>query len=301
MVKKNENKINYPAARSKKIIHVAPQFRPIRRGARRKGIERKYTAKNGDTLTIAIFHELDIADQDLLLCLLAIARAEDRGVYVEDNPSTEIGVKLRNELDLKGAAKNKPALMVRASGYEILKELGRPTNKNSYQWLRSALKRLSRVSFDYECKKGFWSFNLLSVAGIYAESKDIKEISVCINPLSAQAILGSDGGYVLVNRTEREALATAEAKALHYVLSGLVDVGQERYLNVDMLADKVYSRYDENITDRAARGRREKIVGACKEIDKLEHWSCSSLKSGKNSVLTVKRKKTDNIRDKLST
>lgn len=69
MVGAEMDDIKYPAARSKRIIHAAPQFRPIKRGARKKGIERKYEAKNGDTLTIAIFHELDIADQDLLLCL----------------------------------------------------------------------------------------------------------------------------------------------------------------------------------------------------------------------------------------
>jgi hypothetical protein len=72
MVGAEMDDIKYPAARSKRIIHAAPQFRPIKRGARKKGIERKYEAKNGDTLTIAIFHELDIADQDLLLCLLSM-------------------------------------------------------------------------------------------------------------------------------------------------------------------------------------------------------------------------------------
>ncbi|GFO73450.1 hypothetical protein BJAS_P4262 [Bathymodiolus japonicus methanotrophic gill symbiont] len=290
-----DSHINYPAARSKKIIHAAPQFRPIKRGARKKGIERIYTAKNGDTLTIAIFHELDIADQDLLLCLLAIARAEDRGVYINENPESEVGIKLREELNLGGSAETAVALMVRATGYEILNELGRPTNSNSYNWLRSSLKRLSRVSFDYDCKKGFWSFNLLSVSGLYGEKGEIRDISICINPLSAQAILGNEEGYVLVNRTERSKLdkskTSSESKALHYVLSGLVDMGQERVLNVDMLADKVYSRYDENITAGAIRIRRMKLVSACAEINKLGYWSCLPSKKGKNTVLTVKRKR----------
>ncbi|SCN47310.1 hypothetical protein BAZMOX_79136_1 [methanotrophic endosymbiont of Bathymodiolus azoricus (Menez Gwen)] len=210
--------IKYPAARSKRIIHAAPQFRPIKRGARKKGIERKYEAKNGDTLTIAIFHELDIADQDLLLCLLSIARAEDRGVCVGPVPTTDLGIHLRDELKLKGKAEKATALLVNATGYEILKELGRTDGSSNYKWLRGSLKRLSRVSFDYDCKKGFWSFKLLSVMGFYGEKGEIKDISVCINPLSAQAILGNDGGYVMVNRNERSILekskSSSESKAL---------------------------------------------------------------------------------------
>ncbi len=288
----------YPAARTKKIIHAAPQFRPIKRGARKKAIERIYTAKNGDTLTIGLFHELDIADQDLLLCLLAIARVEERGSIVGNSPETATALKLRDELELGGLVINQPAIMIKATGYELLKEIGRPDNKQSYDWLESSLKRLSRVFFSHKTKIGFWSCNLLSVSGLYGKKKgEVTEISICINPLSAQAILGNkDGGYVLINRTERKALEKDETKALHFVLSGLVDMGAERVLSVDMLADKVYCRYDEEITPNATSKRRMNIIHACTEINKLGYWSCSVIGAGSNSVLKVARKKRKEVK-----
>lgn len=68
-------------------------------------------------------------------------------------------------------------------------------------------------------------------------------------------------------------------------------MGQTRVLSVDMLADKVYCRYDEEISDRAKRGRREKIVNACLEINKLDYWFCIRIGYGKNKALQVIRKK----------
>jgi hypothetical protein len=240
--------IKYPAARAQKIIHAAPQFRPIKRGARRKGIERIYECQDGSTLTIALFNELDIADQDLLLCLLAIARATSRGLIVSSQPQTEKGKELRQALELNGEAARQDAVMIHATAYELLKELDRPTSKQSYDWLKNSLKRLSRVSFLYDSKRTTWNFNLLSFS---SENNDgeLNILSICINPMSAKAVLCSDDGYVLLHRGERSELKTEEARALHSVLCGLVDMGEERRLNVDMLADRVYSRYDEIVID----------------------------------------------------
>ncbi|TXL01663.1 hypothetical protein BMR07_18625, partial [Methylococcaceae bacterium CS1] len=104
--------------------------------------------------------------------------------------------------------------------------------------------------------------------------------------------LSSRPGLTATERSKLDKSKTSsESKALHYVLSGLVDMGQERVLSVDMLADKVYSRYDENITAGAIRTRRMKIVSACAEINNLGYWSYLPSKTGKNTVLTVKRRR----------
>lgn len=289
----NKKNVNYPVARAHKVIHAAPQFRPIQKGARRKGLERVYECKNGEKITIAIFHELDIADQDLLLCLLAIARSA-RGNIVSPTTKTEQGQALRAALELNGYAETQDAVMFNIHAYELLKELGRAQGKSGYDWLRKSLIRLSRVSFVYESKRSGWTFNLLSASWLKDESGRLTELSICINPLSARAILAdTSGGYVLLHRGERSLLKTEEARALHSVLCGLVDIGKDpRVISIDTLSDRVYSRYDEDVSDDVVRYRRSHTVAAAAEINNLEHWSCTIDGRGTKTVLTVSRKKT---------
>lgn len=282
------NNIRYPAARVQRVIHAAPQFRPIRRGMRRKGLERIYQCKNGETITIGLFEELDIADQDVLLCLLSVARAENRGVVLSPEPQTHENQALRAALELDGYAATQNAIVVQTTAYELLLELGRSTDKRSYNWLKNSLVRLSRVSFVYTGINGWWTFNLLSVRGLHAGDRDL---SICINPLSARAVLADSGGYTLVHRGERAELQGDDARALHSVLSGLVDMGSERVLRVDILADKVYSRYDESIDSVTVRRRRKSIIAAAGQLDGLRYWSVSFIGRGLGAALKVERKK----------
>jgi hypothetical protein len=286
--------IKYPAARTQRVIHAAPQFRPIRRGVRRTGLVRVYECKNGEKVTIRIFEELDIADQDVLLCLLAMARAEKRGAIISPDPQSIDNQALRKALEMDGYAATQNVIVIQATIYELLVELGRATDQRSYDWLRKSIIRLSLVSFVYECAQGWWTFNLLSARGVHMGSNE--KVSVCINPLSARAVLG-DGGYTLVHRGERVELKTGEAKALHSVLCGLVDMGTERVLSVDMLANKVYSRYDEIIDKNAIRRRRKNIIAASKELNALGYWSCFAIGRGSKTSFKIKRKKRSQIRD----
>ncbi len=286
-----DKKVNYPVARAHKVIHAAPQFRPIQKGARRKGLERVYECKNGDKITIAIFSELDIADQDLLLCLLAIARSP-RGGIVSPSPKTERGQALRVALDLKGYAETQDAIMFNIHAHELLVELGRAHGKSGYEWLHKSLIRLSRVSFVYDGKLAGWTFNLLSVSWLKDDIGRLTELSICINPLSARAVLANTyGGYVLMHRGERSMLKTEEARALHSVLCGLVDSGKDRIIAIDTLSDRVYSRYDEDVSDDVVRYRRSRMVVAAAEINELEYWSCQSEGRGERATLCVSRKK----------
>jgi hypothetical protein len=289
----DNNKIKYPIARSHPVIHACPQFRPIRRGARRRGLVREYVCKNGDALRIYLFHELDIADQSLLLSILAIARAEDRGMLLSPSSSNKEDV-LIDKLALAGFATSQDSIMIKTTGFELLTELGKTTGSNDYKWLRESLRRLSLVNFERTSSKesntqSFFTFNLLSIQGEQNENGTIKEIKIAINPLSARAILGSDQGYVLTHRFERNLLNSDEAKALHSALCGLVNRGNKRHLNIDTLADRVYARYDDHITEGAARKRRSAIIKASKEINMLENWTCEVAGKGKNSSLIINR------------
>ena len=286
--------IKYPAARAQRVIHSAPQFRPIRRGARRKALVRVYDCKNGEKVTIALFEELDIADQDVLLFLLAMARVENKGSIVSPKPQSPANQALRSALALNGYAATQNAIAIQFTIYEALNELGRKTDIRSYEWLKKSLIRLSRVSFTYDGKQGWWTFNLLSVQGVHAGDNQ-EHLSVCLNPLSARAVLADTEGYTLLHRGERAQLKTEEAKGLHAVLCGLVDMGGERVLNVDRLADRVYSRYDEEIDGAVARRRRKTIVDACGGIDLLAYWSCSVIGKGSKTALKIKRKRRSDV------
>jgi hypothetical protein len=74
------------------------------------------------------------------------------------------------------------------------------------------------------------------------------------------------------------------------VLCGLIDLEEGRNLNIDMLADRVYSRYDEQVTPDAIRYRRIKLIEACAEINELNFWQCKVIGRGQNANLLVNRK-----------
>jgi hypothetical protein len=255
---------------------------------------REYSCKNGDLIRIHLFYELDIADQSLLLAIIAIARAENRGMLL--SPSSSQQDVLIDNLALAGFAKSKHSIMIKTTGFELLNELNRSTGSNDYKWLRESLRRLSLVNFERTSNsenntKSFFTFNLLSLQGEQSENGVIKEIKIAINPLSAQAILGSDQGYVLTHRFERSLLNTDESKALHSALCGLVNRGNKRHLNIDTLADRVYARYDDHISEGAVRKRRAAIIKASKEINiNLINWSCEIAGKGKNASVIISRK-----------
>ena len=152
MCKDNIN-IKYPLAKNHHLIQIAPQFRPIKRGARKKGVEREYVSKDGkNKVKIMMWKELDIADQDLLLTILAIALPIDRGAslnrLIKEKQENKKYKKLWENLETKGILANFDTIVINTSFYELAKELGRPsTSKNIYNWIKESLKRLSGTNF----------------------------------------------------------------------------------------------------------------------------------------------------------
>ncbi|MFW5780730.1 MAG: replication protein C, IncQ-type [Bacillota bacterium] len=282
----NEHLTNFPVVKSNRKIHVAPQFRPIRRGRRRQGIKRRYTYKSGAVLDIILLEECDIADQSLLYAILSMCLSEDRGKLLKKDTETEEGKRLREKLRINGDVVDYDSLLLKTNRYELNEEMGKIRASKNREWILQSLKRLSHIRFDYEDERYVWGFNLLS----YGYDKKTNDILISINPLSAYVIL-QNKAFVHVHRGERMALEGDEAKALHSVLCGLVNPGDTRCLNADMLADKVYSRYDEEITDNMQLKRRKAIVDAGKKINKLQGWSVDILGRGVDTSLKVYRRK----------
>ena len=228
------SKIKYPLARQHQTIQVLPQFKPIRRGRREKGVENVYVSKDGKSkATISMFHQLDISDQDLLLCILSIALPIERGgIISQDSQKTE----LWNKLETKGIYAKWKTLCIQTTTYELLIELGKSLGKNNYIWLEKSLDRLTRTSIKLKNEKGIGHTNLLS----YGIDNETQKIEIAINPISALVLMDDKKGYVFHNREERLKLKNDVAKALYSVLVGLIPPKKKNIYSSDILLEKVY-------------------------------------------------------------
>jgi hypothetical protein len=283
--------VKFPAARNHPVLHAAPTFRPIARGRRRKGLERVHETPNG-TLRTRMFYELDVADQDLLLCVLAIARSElYREVVEQDDIILEA-----LELDLQHGKPDSnsafglfdlPALKISVTRYELLKELQRSTSgAKNYKWLEASLDRLSSVNFKYKGSQWSGSFNLLS----YRFNEVTEQYDIFINPISAHSVALPNANYIFVHRQERHLLELDAARALHSYLSGVVRHGETRHLAIETVINAVFANYDEVMNPSTLRNRQKQIVDSCKELSsKLDKWDLKAVGRGKSTKIKVSR------------
>jgi len=282
--------IRFPAARNHPVLHAAPTFRPIARGRRRKGLERVHKTPNG-TLKTRMFYELDVADQDLLFCVLAIARSElHREAVDQDDKILEA-----LEIDLKGGSINEkdtfgllelPALKVSMTRYELLRELHRSDGSKNYKWLKESLDRLSTVNFKYEGEMWSGTFNLLS----FRLNEETHEYDIFINPISAHSVWSKTASYTFIHRQERHLLKADVAKALHSYLSGVVHNTETRFLSIETVIKAVWVQYDDEISSESFRFRAKQISESCKELSKLNGWVVSMIGKGKKAQIKIVRK-----------
>jgi len=261
------SKIKYPLARQHQTIQVLPQFKPIRRGRREKGVENVYVSKDGKSkATIRMWEQLDIADQDLLLCILSIALPIKRGgIISEESQNTELWTKL----ETKGIYAKGKTLCIFTTHYELLTEMGKKIGKSGYLWLEESLDRLVNTSIKLENEDGIGHTNLVS----YGIQKKTQKIEIAINPISALVLLNDKKGYVLNNREERIALKTDVAKALYSVIVSLIAPKKKSSYSIDMLLEKVYLCKITEETKEGRKNKRKSIKEALIKINKLERWN----------------------------
>jgi hypothetical protein len=290
MCKDEKIKIKYPLAKNHHLIQIAPQFRPIKRGARRKGMEREYISKDGkNRVKVMMWKELDIADQDLLLAILAIALPIERGISITRLINEEIEEKkekykqLWEKLETKGILAKYDTIVINTSFYELAKELGRPsTSKNIYKWIKDSLTRLSGTRFEIENERYVYNSNLIS----YLINKDTNKIEIALNPLNALILMDDKKGYILHNRKERIKLKGEVAKALHAVLVGLVNQKSSKTFKLDILVEKVYLEKIENMSIQQRKDARKAIKKALEKINELDSWK---IKNFDNKTYQIKR------------
>ena len=282
----NEKLVNYEIAKNHHYIHLSPLERPVRRGARKLAVERIYELKDKKVkLSVSMFKELDAADIDLLITLLAIGLKSSE---VESNDSIEGKTRIvekrikaetaelieYNKLKIKiqQIFENIDNLITfKISTYELLKELGKSKGKANYKWLEEALKRLSHTTITIDTPLLLASTPLL----YFAILKEEQKIKVTLNPINSFVILGNSQGYILVNRRERLSLKKEVSKILHSVLISLINPKQTKKIEIDTLVKKVYKNEDtfDNLNYEKKKEMRKKIKEALKEIDTLlENW-----------------------------
>ena len=276
-----KNNINYPIAKNHQIIQILPQFKPIKRGARKKGIERLYSSKDGKyKAKIKMFKELDIADQDLLLTVLSIALPVKRGSIInEDTQHQDLWKKLAIKQD---SNQEIASIMIETTPYELLKELNKSTGKRDYQWLLESLERLADTSLFFDTPEFIGSTNLLS----FYMHKETKKLFIAINPLNALVLMNDKKGYILNNRIERLQLKSDVAKALHSVLLILIDNRQSKTFSLDIFIEKVYLSPINEMTSQARKDARRSIKNAFAKIDNLKNWNITI---NPNKTVTIKR------------
>ena len=277
-----EIKLNYPIAKNHQIIQILPQFRPVKRGARKKGIERIYVSKDRKSKAkIKMFKELDIADQDLLLAILAISLPIERGKLLDEESQHQ------HLLDkLKIEPKNNfliQTLMIETTPYELLKELGKSaTGKSNYKWVFDSLERLADTTLYLETKDFIGNTNLIS----YHFDKKTKKLYIALNPLNAIVLLNDKKGYILNNRKERLSLKGDVARALHAVLLTLIDNNQSKTFNIEILIEKVYLTKFEELNKNQKKDSKKAIKKALEEINKLDNFQ---IEIYDNNTINIKR------------
>lgn len=145
-------------------------FAPIRRG-RRPLHEKALIASRGDVEIRYTGRQLDMADQDVWLALIEIARKHPIGVRIK------------------------------VSRYEILRLLGRRTGKADYLWLHEAIWRLKTGTVEIKAKR--YRVGLSFVEYFELDDKT-GEYYMRLNPEVAKLYARSE--YALVNWERRKAL-----------------------------------------------------------------------------------------------
>ena len=277
-----KHNINYPIAKNHQIIQILPQFKPIKRGARKKGVERVYSSQDGRyKAKIKMFKELDIADQDLLLTILAIALPVKRGSIInEETKHQDLWKKLAIKQD--DTNQDITSIMIETTPFELLKELNKNTGKKDYLWLLESLERLSDTTLLFDTPEFIGSTNLLS----FYLHKETKKLLIAINPLNALVLMNDKKGYILNNRIERLQLKSDVAKALHSVLLTLIDNKQSKTFSLDTFVEKVYLSTIEEMTSQARKDSRRSIKNALMKINELKNWDITI---HSNKTVTIKR------------
>lgn len=248
-------------------------FRSLKRGERKnQKLEVIYEYGKEKHLEFYGFEPLD--DLDMRVLQGIVAMAGPHGVILDlDDPKSDAGKQLSLFIEPKWEALDDNALVVKGSFYSLAKEIGykKPGDTRTIKDIRESIERLWKVSIiarDGSKKRGF------RLLADYSSDEAEKRLFVALNPMIAEAILGTRP-HTRISMAEVRALQTAPARLLHQRLCGYIDPGAQHPtpINIDTLCDYVWP---EVASIEAAKKRKQSIRKALAELVSVG-WTVSEV------------------------
>lgn len=205
--------------------------------------------------------QLDIADQAVLLALIALAGARPVApcATLDDLPP-----ELRQALQPSGDVERAPATCLVTTWAELARWSGhQDRSAGTLQQMRASVRRLTEITL--------WvnSHGLEYSTRLIAQSvSDDHAVVVALNPRLAEAVGGRQYAAVLLN--ERYALHGDIAKALHTYLSSTLRPGKCFRHALASLERPVWGA---QATNGTRRSRRRRLCAALHELDDALGWS----------------------------
>ena len=250
-------------------------FKPIVNHAKREGgIELK--AKVGETtLSILLWRQLDIRDEDLLLALLSLARPQHTTEEIDADDTEESAIELWKKLEVS-LVPEKSSIVIHTTKNELLTYMNKQAGKAAYSCLIDSIKRLQGTQILYENEHIKGGFNLLSWLEL-----DDGSLKVAINPISAAVLIGDKKvSYVEHDLDERYDLPAGICRRIHGIFNTHSTKRGAGQINLLVLARKVWS--EEEISLKQLRS----LKGKCLQLKKLKSWSVRI--EGRGNKATVK-------------
>lgn len=234
-------------------------FRPLPRASTRKKLDVSFEF-GGLELRWRGPDQLGAQDQSVLLGLLALAGQS--GLNLDAQPATEMGGKVRANLQAGGWAAEASGMLLQTSWSALARASGLGTSGKDLAQVRASIARLAEVTL--------W----LSKDGKHASTRlvsymlgDIAGVSVALNFRLARAMSGQQ--HTRVDLLERWRLAGDTARVLHAALCALPRKGTKRRYRLSVLERAVFGEQGAGST---GRDRRRRLLDAIAEIDGLAGW-----------------------------
>ena len=241
-------------------LSIAPIFIPLRRGWRGKNrMEISYKNKIGK-ITVVSPWQLDIADESVLLAIVAIAGLRGKTLTIEAKHQSAII--FRENLSEKY---ERETLAISSSLYELCKIIGNSTGGKAKINVEKSLERLSATTLFIEVRGEKWNSKIIS---FFRDKKG--RLRIAINANSSHALLCNDYQYTNIDLIERAGLKNDTAKAVHRRLSALVWPSHSTKVGVDTLIKGIFGEgiVDKNVTLK----RRERVRCALRLIGQYPGW-----------------------------
>ncbi len=246
-------------------------FRSLKKGERKKSLDITYKQGNR-SIRIVNFELLGVDDLRVLQGLVVLAGPDY--LILSPDPKTDLGRELRVRMDFQWDAIDKKAIVVKSSYRALAREIGYKNIEES-KGLRECVERLWATSLIVQNGKERMGFRLLSQYSSKDGENGDGELFVALNPLIAQAIMGSRHARIIMEEVRR--LESDPARLIYQRLCGWVDPSKTGAVTIETLTEYVWP---DVATPSTVRKRHQRVRGALAELVAIG-WVVAEYAKGK--------------------